>query len=59
MERVMPTPLVGERLQVGAPDPELETSPILGDEEEFEVDPKCRLAPAFSTAWPVASATAS
>lgn len=35
----MPTPLVDVRLQVGAPDPELETSPIVGEEDEVEVEP--------------------
>jgi len=39
MEDFMPTPLANERLQVGAPDPELETSPIVGEEDEFEVEP--------------------
>jgi len=35
----MPTPLADERLQVGAPDPELETSPIVGEDDEAEVEP--------------------
>lgn len=35
----MPVPLVDERLQVGAPDPELETSPIVGEDDELEVLP--------------------
>jgi len=34
----MPDP----RPQVGAPDPELETSPIVGEEEEVEVEPNVR-----------------
>jgi len=32
-------PLADQRLQVGAPDPELETSPIVGDEDDIEVEP--------------------
>ena len=28
-----------QSLQVGAPDPELDTSPIVGDDEEAEVEP--------------------
>ena len=32
----MPVPPTEERLQVGAPDPELETSPIVSDEDEVE-----------------------
>jgi hypothetical protein len=39
MEIAMPTPLADQRLQVGAPDPELETSPIVGDEDDVEVEP--------------------
>jgi len=35
----MPTPLTEQRLQVGAPDPELETSPIVGEDDELEVEP--------------------
>jgi len=35
----MKTSLVEPRLQVGAPDPELETSPIVGEDEEVEVEP--------------------
>ncbi len=35
----MPTPLTGQHLQVGAPDPELDTSPIVGDDDEIEVEP--------------------
>jgi hypothetical protein len=30
--------LADQRLQVGAPDPELETSPIVGDEDDVEVE---------------------
>jgi len=32
-------PLTDQRLRVGAPDPELETSPIVGDEDDVEVEP--------------------
>jgi hypothetical protein len=39
MEGAMTTPLAAQRLQVGAPDPELETSPIVGDEDDVEVEP--------------------
>ncbi len=35
----MPASLLDERLQVSAPDPELETSPIVSDEDELEVEP--------------------
>ena len=35
----MPTPLPEQRLQVGAPDPELETSPIVGEDDDVEVEP--------------------
>jgi hypothetical protein len=35
----MTMPLVKPRLQVGAPDPELETSPIVGEEDQVEVEP--------------------
>lgn len=35
----MPASPVEERLQVGAPDPELETSPIVSDEDDIEVEP--------------------
>lgn len=35
----MPVPLADPQLQVGAPDPELETSPIVGEEDDLEVLP--------------------
>lgn len=35
----MPSPMADQRLQVGAPDPELETSPIVGEDDEMEVEP--------------------
>lgn len=35
----MPVPITREHLQVGAPVPELDTSPIIGDEDEVEVEP--------------------
>ncbi len=35
----MPLPMVDQHLQVGAPDPELETSPIVGEDDEVEVEP--------------------
>lgn len=35
----MRPPLVDQHPQVGAPDPELETSPIVGEDEEVEVEP--------------------
>ena len=31
--------MVEQHLQVGAPDPELETSPIVGEDDEVEVEP--------------------
>lgn len=36
----MAAPSASQRLQVGAPDPELETSPIVGDDEEMDVEPE-------------------
>jgi len=39
MENDMPAPLASQRLQVGAPDPELETSPIVGEDDDVEVEP--------------------
>ena len=35
----MSTPMADQRLQVGAPDPELETSPIMGEEDDMEGEP--------------------
>lgn len=35
----MPQPTVALHPQVGAPDPELETSPIVGEDEDMEVEP--------------------
>ncbi len=35
----MPVPMADPRLQVGAPDPELNTSPIASDEDDVEVEP--------------------
>jgi hypothetical protein len=35
----MPQSTLGLHPQVGAPDPELETSPIVGEDEELEVEP--------------------
>lgn len=35
----MPTPKADPHPQVGAPDPELETSPIVGEDDELEVEP--------------------
>lgn len=35
----MPEPMADQRSQVGAPDPELVTSPIVGDEDDVEVEP--------------------
>jgi hypothetical protein len=35
----MRTPAPAPRPQVGAPDPELETSPIVGEDEEVEAEP--------------------
>jgi len=35
----MPVPAADPRMQVGAPDPELETSPIVGEEDDVEVEP--------------------
>lgn len=35
----MPLPFAEQRLQVGAPDPELETSPIVGEDDEVEAEP--------------------
>lgn len=35
----MPIPMADQRLQVGAPDPELETPPIVGEDEDMEVEP--------------------
>ena len=31
-----------QSLQVGAPDPELDTSPIVGDDDDAEVEPNVR-----------------
>jgi hypothetical protein len=39
METAMPTPSVDPRPQVGAPNPELDTSPIVGEEDVVEVEP--------------------
>lgn len=51
----MPVPLADQRLQVGAPDPELETSPIVGEEDELEVLPDAGAAMCYfnSTAYRV------
>jgi hypothetical protein len=38
-ETAMRTPIVDPRPQVGAPNPELETSPIVGEEDQVEVEP--------------------
>jgi hypothetical protein len=35
----MPTPTPSAPPQVGAPDPERETSPIVGEDDEVEVEP--------------------
>ena len=35
----MPPSTVDRHPQVGAPDPELETSPIVGEDEDVEVEP--------------------
>lgn len=52
----MPDPRPHERLQVGAPDPELETSPIVGgDDEERAVEPGGRAGACYfnGVAFPV------
>ncbi len=36
----MPDPITGQHLQVGAPNPEMDTSPIVGDfDDDDEVEP--------------------
>lgn len=42
LETAMRTPALDLRPQVGAPDPELETSPIVGEDDEVEVEPNVR-----------------
>jgi hypothetical protein len=41
-EMSMSQPTVDLHPQVGTPDPELETSPIVGEDEEMEVEPNVR-----------------
>jgi hypothetical protein len=42
METAMRTLTNDPRPQVGAPDPELETSPIVGEDDQVEVEPNVR-----------------
>jgi hypothetical protein len=41
-ETVMRTPNVEPRPQVGAPNPDLETSPIVGEDDQVEVEPNVK-----------------